>query len=248
MTLCVRFSGTNPPLIRMPEAVHALSDFRTHGIGSRDRADMITGTATPWVPVTFRLACADDTESVQRCRYDVYTEQGFVSPEKHPGARERDSYDSHAVSALATVGSLGEVIGTARLILAADGPLPIEASPHSIDIPANGRVAEISRLCVRPAFRHGRVGIGLFRILFQVIEQRSIDSVYGILDERLLVSLRWLGLPFRRLGPPRSFMGVTIPCVCEVADVVPALRRNTQANLLGVTWLFERPCPERLVL
>jgi N-acyl-L-homoserine lactone synthetase len=209
---------------------------------------MTTGAVAPWVPVTFRLAGVHDAESVQQCRYDVYAEQGFIAPYDHPEGREQDLYDARAVSAIATVGSPGKVIGTARLIFAEDGPLPIEAHPHSIDVISSGRVAEISRLCVRPHFRHGRVGMGLFRVLFQVIEQRSIDSVYAILDERLLGSLRWIGLPFRRVGPPRSFMGTTIPCVCAVADVVPALRRNAQANLLGVTWLFERPCPERLVL
>jgi N-acyl-L-homoserine lactone synthetase len=214
----------------------------------QDRAEMTTSAAASWIPVTFRLAAVHEAECVQRCRYEVYAEQGFVAPHDHPEGRERDRYDAHAVSAIATAGPLDVVIGTARLILAEDGPLPIEAPPHSIDVITSARVAEISRLCVRPHFRHGRVGMGLFRVLFQVIEERSIDFVYAILDERLLGSLRWIGLPFRRVGPPRSFMGTTIPCVCEVADVVPALRRNTQANLLGVTWLFERPCPERLVL
>jgi N-acyl-L-homoserine lactone synthetase len=209
---------------------------------------MTTGEKSPWVPVTFRVADVQDVEAVERCRYDVYTEQGFIAPENHPDGRERDDYDAHAVTAIATAGPSHDVIGTVRLLLSERGPLPITAPPHSIRVDTGILTAEISRLCVRREFRHGRVGIGLVRVLYHVIEQRFVETMYAILDERLLQSLGWIGIPFQSIGPPRPHMGMTVPCVCAVADVVPALRRNVQANLLGVTWLFEKPCPERLVL
>lgn len=198
--------------------------------------------------VTLRIAEPADVEALERCRFDVYAEQGFIDARDFPEGRERDGFDDHAVSAIATAGPDDEVVGTARLIVAADGPLPIEAAPHAVDVGRPGPAAEISRLCVRRAYRHGRAGIGLCRVLFQVAEQRGVEVVYAILDERLLAGLRWIGLPFRAIGPPRASMGLTVPCRCVVDDLLPALRASPQANLLGVTWLFEHACPSRLVL
>lgn len=198
--------------------------------------------------VTLRIAEPADFEALERCRFDVYAEQGYIDARGFPAARERDAYDDHAVSAIATVGPTSVVVGTARLIVAADGPLPIQAAPHAVDVGKLGHAAEISRLCVRREYRHGRAGIGLCRVLFQVAEKRGVEVVYAILDERLLAGLRWIGLPFRAIGPPQAHMGVTVPCLCVIDDVLPALRASPQANLLGVTWLFERACPSRLVL
>lgn len=198
--------------------------------------------------VTCRIADPADAEALERCRCDVYAEQGFIEARDFPAGRERDAYDDHAVSAIATVGPAGAVVGTARLIVAADGPLPIEAAPHAVDVGRQGQAAEFSRLCVRQEYRHGRAGIGLCRVLFQVAERRGVEVIYAILDERLLAGLRWIGLPFRAIGPPRAHMGVTVPCLCVVDDVLPSLRASPQANLLGVTLLFEHACPSRLVL
>lgn len=198
--------------------------------------------------ITIRLAEENDLEAVQRCRFDVYSEEGFINPNKFPDGREYDAYDNHAISIIATAGLGTVAIGTTRLILGNQTVLPIQAFPHSTVISPQSSVAEISRLCVRDRYRDGKVSIGMYRVLFHITQVYEIEEVYVIVDEDFFNTICWIGFPFEKIGPMRNYMGKTIPAKCIVSEVLPSLRNSENANLLGVTALFERPFPGQLIM
>lgn len=191
--------------------------------------------------VTIRVAQAGDMEAVQRCRYDVYSEEGYINPKEFPDGLETDRYDECSVSVIATAGIATHAVGTTRLIFGDCTKLPIQKKPHFLDIPKPHSAGEISRLCVRPGYRDGKISIAMYRTLFHVIEECGIEAVYVIVDEAFFGTLCWIGFPFEKLGEPKDYMGQTIPAVCVISEVLPSLRKSENANLLGVTTLFEKP-------
>lgn len=104
--------------------------------------------------------------AIYRLRYQVYVcEWGFERPEDHPGGMEKDNYDRHSRHIFAYTGAVDNVIGTARIILPSDRPLPIQGN-FDIDMtmfnnPSN-RMAEISRLAISKDFRRRAIDRVMF--------------------------------------------------------------------------------------
>ena len=197
--------------------------------------------------VSIRIAKDSDIEAIQRCRFDVYSEMGYINPADFPSGRESDSYDSHAVSVIAATHNALTAVGTTRLILGASGSLPIQdPNHHGINISSYGNVAEISRLCVRKNYREGKISLGMYRVLFSIVDSHQIDAVFAIVDDEFYKTISWIGFPFQKIGPAKDHMGITIPCVCLIKDVMSALRESENANMLGITDLFERPFVDEL--
>ncbi len=199
--------------------------------------------------VTIRIAEKSDTEAIQRCRFDVYSEMGYISPADFPEGREFDSYDNHSVSVIASTRPALTAVGTTRLVLGSGGVLPIQdPNHHAIDVSGFGNAAEISRLCVRKNFREGKISIGMYRVLFHIVDVQKIDAVFAIVDEDFYKTITWIGFPFQQIGPAKDHMGLTVPCVCRITEVLSALRESENANMLGITELFERPFPGELLM
>lgn len=199
--------------------------------------------------VTVRVANKNDTEAIQRCRFDVYSEQGYITPSDFPDGKEWDEFDNYSVSVIASASPNLNAVGTTRLVLANKGPLPIQDSRyHGVDISGANNPAEISRLCVRKRFRNGKISLGMYRTLLHIVEIEEVDRVYAVIDEDFFETLRWIGFPFSKIGAPVNYMGKTIPCMCDIKEVIPALRDNENANMLGITALFEQPFPGQLIM
>jgi len=94
-----------------------------------------------------------------RLRYQVYcVEHAFENPLEHPDGREVDRYDDRSVHSLLIHKPTQSVVGTVRLILPSDEPLPITEVCHdsrlkdpSLFPPAT--TAEISRFAISKNFR-----------------------------------------------------------------------------------------------
>lgn len=206
-------------------------------------------SSVPSPLVTIRVANNSDTEAIQRCRFDVYSEMGYINPDSYPDKREYDSYDSYSVPVIASHAAAFSAVGTTRLILSSGGILPIQdPKHHAVRIEGYGSSAEISRLCVRKNFRDGKISLGMYRVLFHIVDTEGIDTVFAIMDEGFYKTITWLGFPFVQIGGPKEHMGLTIPYACAIDDLIPALRESETANMFGITELFERPFHDELLM
>jgi N-acyl-L-homoserine lactone synthetase len=209
----------------------------------------MTGSSTPSPLVIVRVAEPEDQEAIERCRFEVYGSEGFIDPTDYPDGRESDHYDAYSQAVVATVGPDAKVVGTSRLILGSGGILPVQdPRHHNLDISSFGNVAEISRLCVRSEHQDGRISLGLYRCLFHLLDVHNIDTVLAVVDEAFFDTLCWIGFPFSKVGPVRDHMGLTVPCACRTAEVLPALRSNENSRALSVDVLFEQPFTGQIIV
>lgn len=198
--------------------------------------------------VTIRVASEEDMEAIHRCRYDVYSKEGFIDPSDFPDGQEFDQFDESSVHVIAQVGDSHGAAGTTRIILGKYSNLPVQYEPHLVSVQEIEKAGEISRLCVRDSYRDGKVSIGLYRALFHVIEQHGVEVIYAIVDNEFFETLRWIGFPFEKIGEPKDYMGYTIPAKCVISEVIPSLRASEMAGQLGVTELFEQEFNEKIVM
>ena len=105
-------------------------------------------------------------EAIYRLRYQVYVnEWGFESAEDHPSGLEKDCYDRHSRYFYARHGSENNIIGTARIILPSNRPLPIQEHFDVDDYFTNTcdrRIGEISRLAISKDFRRRAIDRVIF--------------------------------------------------------------------------------------
>ena len=198
--------------------------------------------------VTIRVALEEDMQAIRKCRYDVYSKEGFIDPSDFPDGQEFDQFDESSVHVIAQVGDSHEAAGTTRIILGKYSNLPVQYEPHLVSVPKIEKAGEISRLCVRDSHRDGKISIGLYRVLFHVIEQRGVEVIYVIVDNEFFETLCWLGFPFEKIGEPKDYMGYTIPAKCVIGEVLPSLQSNETAKKLGVTALFEQQFNGKIVI
>lgn len=113
-----------------------------------------------------REGLTSSLDAICQLRYQVYVNEcGFEKPEDHPGSIERDEYDQHSIHFYACPKHSDDVIGTARIIMGAERPLPIERYFDIKQFPPEVRreqIAEISRLAVSKEFRCRAIDRAIF--------------------------------------------------------------------------------------
>ena len=99
-------------------------------------------------------------QQIFKLRFQVYCREcGFIREEDYPESSEQDEYDPQSIH-FAAINSVGDVVGTMRIILPGALPLPIERHCAGIQIkpdplPGMG-YAEVSRLVISKYLRRRR--------------------------------------------------------------------------------------------
>ncbi|MBT0963215.1 PEP-CTERM/exosortase system-associated acyltransferase [Denitromonas iodatirespirans] len=208
-------------------------------------------------------AAASDAvrDAVYRVRHEVYCEELKFESER-PDRREIDTYDAHSLHCLLTSSNPPHAsVGCIRLVLPApdalDAPLPFEATcAHTIDRriidPAKldrRRIAEVSRLAVRSAYRRRKgeqhvavaiqdedyaatarqprfpyIPVGLYLGVVALAARNDIDTLFVLTEPRLASHFSKLGVEIKQIGGPVEHRGTRVPSMMDVQSIIKGLR------------------------
>ncbi len=212
----------------------------------------------------FRIEAAmteDVKNEVFRVRHEVYCEELKFEPER-PDRRESDAFDAHSVHCLLRAAQTPNApVGCTRLVLAnpdaLDAPLPFESTcadtiDRSIIDPAKldrRRIAEVSRLAVRSAYRRRRgenkvavaldesdynetaeqprfpyIPIGLYLGAVSLAARNNIDTLFVLTEPRLAAHFGKLGVNIQQIGGPVEHRGQRVPSMMDVQAIIKGLR------------------------
>lgn len=212
----------------------------------------------------FRIEAAmseDVKNEVFRVRHEVYCEELKFEPER-PDRRETDAFDAHSLHCLLRAAQAPHTpVGCTRLVLAnpreLDAPLPFESTcsdtiDRSIIDPAKldrTRIAEVSRLAVRAAYRRRRgenkvavaldesdydataeqprfpyIPIGLYLGAVSLAARHNIDTLFVLTEPRLAAHFGKLGVDIRQIGGPVEHRGQRVPSMMDVPSIIKGLR------------------------
>ncbi len=115
---------------------------------------------TETVPFTFKKVELTDTKlmtEIYRLRFQVYCREcGFIKAEDYPEGLESDNYDKQSMHFIA-LDKEENIVGTMRMILPGELPLPLETHCPDLNIDKNSipssQVAEVSRLVISKGLR-----------------------------------------------------------------------------------------------
>src|SRR5687768_3078269 len=139
--------------------------------------------------IRFRMAEAgsDDIQIYHRLRTEVYLAEGLITPsDVDPDTGLYiDRYDEHSIHLLAA----NDVdVGCWRMVESGPGrTLPV-TDLFGVDVLP--RSYESSGSAIAPAYRKTMVGLGFFRAMFAVADERGLDSAYGIVEPPYLATAR----------------------------------------------------------
>lgn len=199
-------------------------------------------------------------DDVFRVRHEVYCQELAFEPVR-PDRREQDEYDAHSLHCLMrTSRQPNQLVGCTRLVLAnpddPEKPFPFERiCAHTIDrsivdparLPRE-RIAEVSRLAVRAAFRrrkgetvesapiheedfgsvvHPRfpyIPIGLYLGAIALASRHEIEKIFVLTEPRLASHFAKLGVEVQQIGGPIEHRGTRIPSMMDVESIIKNMR------------------------
>lgn len=199
-------------------------------------------------------------DDVYRVRHEVYCEELGFEPTR-PDRRETDEHDANSVHCLLrTSTDPKRPVGCTRVVLTRnDDPdylLPFERTcaatlDRSIIDPARlprDRIAEVSRLAVRSAYRRRRgetattapiheedfgtvvqprfpyIPIGLYLAAIALAERCGIETLFILTEPRLASHFAKLGVDVRQIGGAVEHRGTRIPSMMNVQSVIKNMR------------------------
>jgi N-acyl amino acid synthase of PEP-CTERM/exosortase system len=199
-------------------------------------------------------------DAVYRVRHEVYCEELGFEPVR-PDRREMDEHDAHSLHCLLRTANEAKIpVGCTRVVLARtndpDYLLPFERTcaatiDRSIIDPARldrDRIAEVSRLAVRAAFRrrkgehseavpvhdedfgsviHPRfpyIPIGLYLGAIALAARSGIETLFILTEPRLAAHFAKLGVDVRQIGGPVEHRGTRIPSMMDVQSIIKGMR------------------------
>lgn len=202
---------------------------------------------------------------VFRIRHEVYCEDLHFEPER-PDRREMDEFDAHSLQCLLrTADESRRLVGCTRLVLAnpddPDALLPFERTcartlDRSIIDPASlprKRIAEVSRLAVRAAYRRRKgeersphalsetdfgtndqprfpyIPISLYLGALALAVRHDIDMLFFVTEPRLAAHFSRLGVNVLRIGDCVEHRGQRVPSMFDVHQVVESMRPSLRS-------------------
>lgn len=199
-------------------------------------------------------------DDVYHIRHEVYCEELGFEPVR-PDKREVDEYDGQSLHCLlSTSNEPHQLVGCTRLVLTRPDdptyPLPFERTceatlDRSIIDPARlprDRIAEVSRLAVRAAYRRRRsdkraavalndedfgsvvqprfpyIPIGLYLGAVALADRSGVDTLFILTEPRLAAHFAKLGVDIQQIGGPVEHRGARVPSMMDVKSIIKNMR------------------------
>ncbi len=202
----------------------------------------------------------DLMNKIYKLRFQVYCKEcGFIKEEDYPEQMESDEYDMKQAIHFVALNQEKELVGTLRIILPGELPLPIEK--HCPDVKINkeatnaGKAMEISRLVISKHLRRRKDDGRYYGPHVQ--DKKGIDSegnqfirrvrpmAFGLYREVYRECKRrgithWYALMEKALWVLLRIHGFNFECIGNEVDVYGPVR-----PYLGKTEVFEREVKER---
>jgi N-acyl-L-homoserine lactone synthetase len=175
--------------------------------------------------IRYRIAepGSDDVAAYHRLRTEVYLDEGLIMPSQidPDTGLFTDQYDVHSIHLLAANDDDVD-IGCWRMVVSMPGrTLPV-TDLFGVDVAP--RSYESSGSAIVPAYRKTMVGLGFFRAMFDVADERGLDNAYGIVEPPYLATARAIGIPVDVLSEPRQ--------VYNASNVAIVVRRDALMTVL----------------
>ncbi|MDZ7798491.1 MAG: GNAT family N-acyltransferase [Patescibacteria group bacterium] len=175
-----------------------------------------------------------ELEKIFKLRYEVFCEEfSYIDKDKHPGKKEKDNYDDKSVHFILREKQTRNLAATVRLILNSEMGFPIEKNMKiEVDILQKNRskLAEISRLIVAKKYRKHFLLLALIKGMYTFVKEKNITHVFAVMDDNLYPILIKLGFPFKKIGPPTLYQGITTPFILDISEMEENLK-NENVNL-----------------
>jgi putative hemolysin len=146
----------------------------------------------------------DEVRAAQRLRYRVFVEEmGARLDLAEPGV-EADHFDPYCQHLLVKTSNTNEVVGYYRLLTdtqarAAGGYYSETEFDLGPILSQSGRIAEIGRACVHPAYRNGAVITLLWNGIARFINAYEIDYIMGCASIPLVTGTHEASMIYERL-------------------------------------------------
>jgi N-acyl-L-homoserine lactone synthetase len=179
-----------------------------------------------------------------RLRYQVYClEREFLNASDYPDQREIDEFDRYSVH-VGAVDALGDLAGTARLIMANPRGYPMfrycafSAEVRALNEPGTVAV-EVSRVSIsrhyarRQQRRRSEPFLTLLNAVIRGAKRAGATHLIGATDAALHRWLLHYGFPYRSAGPPVDYCGLVAPCIMSLHELDEVILGGRYASLDG---------------
>ena len=181
-----------------------------------------------------------DIRKSYRLRFDTMCRDlGWLSAGDYAVPEERDEYDAEQSIPFLAVDATGTAVGTSRIILPGELPLPVERNfvcysrERIEEIHGDLTCAvEISRFIVSPAApsQHHEITLQLCMAMLGRLIRMGASHAYVSADHRFFRLLRMLGIRFEPVGEAKFYMGSkTIPGITNLSVLASTLERERPA-------------------
>jgi len=172
-----------------------------------------------------------------RLRFDTMCQNlGWLPVENYATPEEWDEYDVKQSIIFLVVDDFGNTIGTSRIILPGDIPLPIERHfdlyPMDQIEKLHGKIeygVEISRFIVpqNSTFKNHEITQMLCMAMLNTLLRMETSHAFISADYRFFRLLNILGIYFVYIGEPKIYMGSkTIPGITNLRDLASRLEKE----------------------
>ncbi len=159
--------------------------------------------------IDFGVAEESDMDAVYRLRFSVYSQRGYIDPERFPDGREFDHYDEEGESVHFIAKIEDKVIACVRVIK--DTPLPTERyfsfmPPKEIEKIDPENRCELGRLIIIPPNKEkgeylprGLVMLMLINVLAVHGMENGVMGGYSFVKKSLEIKMTKRKMPFRKI-------------------------------------------------
>lgn len=151
---------------------------------------------------------ASEIEAIQRLRFEVAREMGWIGAEEAPDGLERDDYDEGAVHVGAWDGE--RLVGTQRIVFPASSRrMPLE-EVFGLQVEPRGQVVHADRTAVVREYRGDNRHLLVAALMARswlICRSRGLHRFMGAVSDPILHIYREIGLEVEILGDAREYCG-----------------------------------------